>query len=111
MSNHVLRLHPARRALRFEPLEARHLLAVFTVNTALDTVAVDANVSALDAAGHISLRSAIQRANALAGADSINLPAGTYNLTIGGAARTSRQRATSTSRATSRSPAPARPRP
>ena len=82
---HDCRRNPARQTLRFEQLEDRRLLAVFAVNTTLDTVAVNANVSAFDATGHISLRSAIQRTNALAGADMINLPAGTYTLTRAGA--------------------------
>jgi uncharacterized repeat protein (TIGR01451 family) len=66
-------------------MEARALLATFTVNSTLD--AVDANPgggTALTATGQITLRSAIQEANALAGGDTIVLPAGTYTLTIPG---------------------------
>ena len=66
-------------------MEARALLATFTVNSTLD--AVDANPgggTALTANGQITLRSAIQEANALAGGDTLSLPAGTYTLTIPG---------------------------
>lgn len=59
--------------------------AVFTVNTAVD--AVDSDTSdgvCLTAAGECSLRAAIQQANATAGADDINVPAGVYNLTLEG---------------------------
>lgn len=56
--------------------------ATFTVNTTADTPAVNAAVSELDASGHVSLRSAIMRANYLAGADTINLqPGAIYTLT------------------------------
>ena len=90
MRNHP----PARRWIgprdwcfrpRVERMEARALLATFTVNSTVD--AVDANPgggTALTATGQITLRSAIQEANALAGADTIVLPAGTYLLTIAG---------------------------
>jgi hypothetical protein len=74
-----------RRHFRFERLEDRSLLAVFTVNTLLDTV--DANPGdgvALDAAGTTSLRAAVMETNALAGNDTIMLPAGTYMLTLVG---------------------------
>jgi hypothetical protein len=69
----------------FERLEDRALLATFAVNSLLDTV--DANPGdgmALDAAGQTSLRAAIMEANALAGNDIINLPAGTYSITLAG---------------------------
>ena len=75
-----------RRRRTFERLEDRRLLALFSVNTLLDTV--DANPGdgiARDAAGETSLRAAIMEANARAGDDSIVLPAGTYNLTLAGA--------------------------
>ena len=58
------------------------LLANFTVNITNDTV--DANPgdgNAVDSGGNTSLRAAIMESNALAGADSITLPAGNYNLT------------------------------
>ena len=57
----------------------------FTVNTFLDTV--DANPGdgyARDASGKTSLRAAVMEANSLSGAQTINLPAGTYRLTLGG---------------------------
>ncbi|MEX2140962.1 MAG: choice-of-anchor Q domain-containing protein [Pirellulales bacterium] len=75
-----------RKRLRgFERLEDRALLAAFMVNSLLDTV--DANPGdeiAQDAAGQTTLRAAIMEANALAGNDTINLPAGTYMLTLAG---------------------------
>ena len=55
----------------------------FTVNTTSDTHAVTASASPNDSGGHISLRSAIEAANAQSGATTINLPAGAYNLTLG----------------------------
>ncbi|MFQ5967888.1 MAG: choice-of-anchor Q domain-containing protein, partial [Acidimicrobiia bacterium] len=58
------------------------------------TFNVDSTADAVDAApgdgicatggGQCTLRAAIQEANALAGADTINIPAGTYTLTIAG---------------------------
>ena len=75
-----------RRALTLsavERLEGRRLLASYTVNTFLDAPAVDpSNGDAATAAGTISLRSAIQAADALAVPVTINLPAGTYALSI-----------------------------
>ena len=66
-------------------MEARALLATFTVNSTLDAVDADpGGGTALTATGQITLRSAIQEANALAGGDTIVLPAGTYTLTIPG---------------------------
>jgi large repetitive protein len=61
--------------------------ATFTVNTAAD--AVDANPgngTCATAAGNCTLRAAVQEANATAGEDwqTIDLPAGTYTLTITG---------------------------
>src|SRR4029079_4205277 len=59
--------------------------ALFTVNTFADEVAVTpADGSGLTASGKISLRSAVQAAEFTAGADTIQLQAGTYALTIGG---------------------------
>jgi hypothetical protein len=55
----------------------------FTVNIASDTHASSPATSPNDSGGHISLRSAIEAANAQAGATTINVPAGTYNLTLG----------------------------
>lgn len=60
-------------------------LATFTVNSVGDTV--DANPGdglALDAAGNTTLRAAIMESNALAGPDTILLPAGTYVLALAG---------------------------
>ena len=57
--------------------------ATFTVDTTSDTVdASPGNGSCADSTGACSLRAAIEEANALAGADNINLPIGTYALTI-----------------------------
>ena len=58
----------------------------FTVNSTMD--AVDANPGdgvCDDGAGNCTLRAAIMEANALAGADTITLPTGTYLLSIAGA--------------------------
>ncbi len=58
--------------------------ASLTVNTTNDTH--DASVGdgiCADADGSCSLRAAIEEANALAGSDSISLPAGTYTLSLG----------------------------
>jgi len=60
------------------------LAASFLVDTANDTN--DANPGdgvCADSSGNCSLRAAIEEANALAGADTITLPAGTYTLTSG----------------------------
>lgn len=60
--------------------------ATFTVNSTSDVVdANPGNGACATAAGTCTLRAAIQEANALAGADQINVPAGTYPLTINGA--------------------------
>lgn len=57
-----------------------------TVNTEADTVDVTpGNGVVADATGAVSLRAAIMEANALAGADTIILPAGNYALTAAGA--------------------------
>ena len=61
--------------------------ADFTVGSTAD--AVDASPGdgvCDDGAGSCTLRAVIQEANALAGADTITLPAGTYTLTIAGTA-------------------------
>jgi hypothetical protein len=80
-----LRRIPRRRSMpwRTERLEDRCVPAVFLVTTTLDTV--DANPGdgiAADVNGETSLRAAIQEANVLAGSDTIQLPAGTYAMTI-----------------------------
>jgi CSLREA domain-containing protein len=57
--------------------------ATFSVNTTTDTQdAVAGNGICADSGGNCSLRAAITEANALAGADVINLPAGTYTETL-----------------------------
>jgi len=59
--------------------------ASFVVNTTMDTVdATPGNGICADAGGLCSLRAAIMETNALAGADTIILPAGTYTLTRAG---------------------------
>ena len=73
------------RNQRVERLEDRCLLASFSVDTTADTV--DENPGdglAADANGNTSLRAAIMEANALGGADSIFIPAGTYAINISG---------------------------
>ena len=66
-----------------ESLEVRQVPATFSVNTVLDTVAVNLQTGK-DATGHISLRSAIMAANAKPDADTINLPNGLFKITIAG---------------------------
>jgi CSLREA domain-containing protein len=57
--------------------------ATFTVNTTADSLdAAPGDGFCADAGGFCSLRAAIGEANALAGADTITLPAGTYTTTI-----------------------------
>ena len=59
--------------------------APFTVNSTLDAVdATPGDGSCMTAGGVCTLRAAIQEANALAGADVITVPAGTYDLTLTG---------------------------
>src|SRR5258708_5363855 len=74
-----------RRTTRSRPslewLEHRVTPSTFHVNTVLDTGAVNLMTGA-DASGHISLRSALQAANAKPNADTIILRAGTFTLTI-----------------------------
>ena len=68
-----------------ETLETRTLLTTFTVDTLTD--ATDSNPgdgSADDGSGNVTLRAAIQEANALAGDDDIILPAGVIQLSISG---------------------------
>jgi hypothetical protein len=65
-----------------ECLEPRVVLSTFTVNTVLDSVAKDPKTGGKNASGHISLRSAIQAANARPNADTIILPAGTIALML-----------------------------
>src|SRR5947209_5451946 len=77
------RPNPSRRARRPrpapEPLEPRIAMAAFTVNSFADILSPPK--------GTVTLRSAIQAANASPGADTINVPfAGTYKITTVGAA-------------------------
>jgi hypothetical protein len=74
----------SRCRLRLEILEDRVTPSTFHVNSLLDTVAVSLKTGK-DASGQISLRSAIEAANAKSNADTIILPAGTVTLTIAGA--------------------------
>src|SRR3954453_14375652 len=82
---------PRRRGPRcgvrpVESLEGRTLFAAFGVNTLVDTGDVHPGDGlARDANGLTSLRAAVMEANALAGHDTVNLPAGTYALTRVGA--------------------------
>jgi hypothetical protein len=55
----------------------------FTVTTGNDSHASNPGSSATDANGNISLRSAIEAANVQAGATTINVPPGTYDLALG----------------------------
>jgi uncharacterized repeat protein (TIGR01451 family)/CSLREA domain-containing protein len=72
-----------KRRLTYETLESRRQLAAFIVDTFTDNAT---GICGVDGAGNnrCSLRSAIIAANNLAGADTITLPAGTYNLTLPG---------------------------
>src|SRR5262245_6736759 len=94
---------PSNRTRRcFRPtldvLESRLAPAVFTVNTVSDTLAANFTTGQ-DVSGKVSLHSAVQAANALGGSNTINMPAGTYdlsgqlniknNLTISGAGASS----------------------
>lgn len=59
--------------------------AVFIVNSTADTVDINPGDGlCADSVGNCSLRAAIMETNALAGADVITLPAGTYTIAIGG---------------------------
>ena len=92
---------PARIRLNLEVLESRTTPAVFTVNTFADTVATNFTTGQ-DANGNVSLRSAIQAADNLGGAETILLSGGSYRLTIGDGPRnsTTPPQAISTSTAT-----------
>src|SRR5260221_9554250 len=60
--------------------------ATFTVNTTADTPDASAgNGVCSDSGGNCSLRAAVMETNALAGTDTINLPAGTFTLNTPGA--------------------------
>ncbi len=59
--------------------------AIFNVNNSADTVdSSPGDGNCADAFGNCTLRAAVMEANALAGTHTINLPAGTYTLTIAG---------------------------
>ena len=74
----------SRMCLRLERLEGRVVPSTFRVNTTLDAVAANLKTGQ-DAAGQVSLRSAIMAADARGGNNKIMLPAGTFTLTIAGA--------------------------
>ncbi len=58
--------------------------ATFNVNTFVDSHAANpASGSGFDAGGNVSLRSAIETADSIGGTNTINLPEGTYTLTLG----------------------------
>jgi CSLREA domain-containing protein len=64
---------------------AANAAAPFTVNSTADAVDTSpGNGACATTGGSCTLRAAIQETNALAGADTINLPAGIYELTIAG---------------------------
>ena len=68
-----------------EALEDRTVPSTFTVNTAVDSIdAFPGDGVARDSFGRTSLRAAVMEANALPGADTIILPAGTYALSVAG---------------------------
>ncbi len=59
------------------------MMATFTVNSTVDSVdASPGNGVCADLLARCTLRAAIMEANALAGADTISVPAGTYTLTL-----------------------------
>ena len=64
----------------FELLEYRITPSFFAVNTIFDTFAVNLTTGQ-DSTGHVSLRSAVQAADATAGTSTIILAAGNYQLT------------------------------
>jgi CSLREA domain-containing protein len=77
---------PRRFRASFEQLEDRTVPSTFIVNTTADTTDVNPGDGlAQDAFGNTSLRAAVMEANALAGPDTIQLPAGLFQLTRGGA--------------------------
>lgn len=68
-----------------QSLEPRTLLASFVPNSFLDEVDLTPGNGVVDTtSGNITLRAAIMEANALAGADTITLGAGTYEMGIAG---------------------------
>src|SRR5712691_3927927 len=72
---------------RVQHLEDRALLSTFAVNSTddvADEVPGDGVAGSADGLGPVTLRAAIQEANAHAGADTITVPGGTYLLTLFG---------------------------
>lgn len=60
------------------------MMSTFTVNSTVDSVdASPGDGSCADSLGRCTLRAAIQESNASSGANVINVPAGTYTLTLG----------------------------
>jgi len=67
----------------FEPLESREMMTVFAVTSFADTPdACPGDGFAADVDGNATLRAAVMEANAKSGNDTINLPAGNYQLSI-----------------------------
>src|SRR5258708_23648839 len=79
----VRRERPRRRTPRRQPrlewLEERLAPATFLVNTLADTPAVNLSTGQ-DAAGNISLRSAIQAADTISKVNTLIVPSGTYKI-------------------------------
>src|SRR5947209_1824937 len=79
-----------RYRLGMEPLEHRIVPATFVVNATTDTHAVSSTTSPADSTGHISLRSAIEAADKVAGDTTITFDsvvfatAQTITLSLGG---------------------------
>ncbi len=66
-------------------LSKQTFAATFTVNATTDEVDASAGDGNCATAGSVcTLRAAVQEANALAGTDTINIPAGTFTMTIAG---------------------------
>ena len=89
-------MHKQQSFPRLEHLEPRIALSTFHVNTTLDTVAVNLRTGK-DAAGHISLRSAIMAADAKGGATRSSSAAASTSLPSRAQAKTRAPPATSTS--------------
>lgn len=78
-------LRNRNRRLLIESLEHRRVLATFAVNTTEDTIDIDLSDGlAIDSNGNTSLRAAVMQANATPANDVITLPAGLYELVLGG---------------------------
>src|SRR5579863_1923184 len=72
------------------PFETLHAAGPYTINTTSDTHSVGfssqgtpGSTAPTDSNGHFSLRSVLEYASTVGGTTIINLPAGTYNLTLG----------------------------